>query len=1025
MTKLLNLIRYLKECIEIESLEDFSFPSFKINKSFLALPLDKEWSKLENSNLNISPPPEFRRKLQLGGGTSSLYYGWPIYVKTAISKNNTRYAWIEPVFILRVEYEQDYNAYTLTLQKEWPKINDRILKRYTENIEERMQLTDTLGLPEVEILPDDGLELFWNRLNDIFSDIVINENIDSNNLVLGDFNNFQDDGYYNRSILIPADTPWYHRGLLRELRQLARPEYISKINSTSLDYLINGVKSDNTDINNLSLIQISYQNRSQRNSVFNSFRNNLSVITGPPGTGKSQVVLNILANAFEKKQSVLFTSKNNKAVDVVCERILDLLDFPLNLRLGSKTTDRDYTTEFLDLLDKVLSGGDKDSIVTNYDRSEKQYKFIQKKYFSLLNKFEQIIKDRNEINELDEHLENLENRIDKKIIESTKKVNYKESPLIRIALEEKLKLIHNEIPFLFKLIGVFYKTFPFKKIHGYCNEINNLIGNVIDFPLKISKDLNISFYSDYLQKASDIYDLIRIRNQIFYLRENLNQIDINELSNQIEQIENQYIDSCRKYLESLGRYRILELSTDDRKSLTNYYAVVRQLSGEYPGNKAYAKLKQQQEFLFRKISKILPVWSVTNLSAAGHFPFQENIFDLVVIDEASQSDIASSIPLLFRAKKAVIIGDPQQLRHISTINKTLNNRLMQKYSLLNEDNLRFSYSIQSLYHCSRGAVGAGEVTLLNEHYRSHFSIIEFSNREWYDGHLDIRTNYDNLIFPPDGREHIEWANVVGNTFKPHGTSALNEAEANKVLTLLDVLLKMYKERKPSFGIVTPFSAQKNYIIQRLSGKYDEATIKKHILLANTVHQFQGDERDIVIFSPVISQNASESSIGFLRSTSNLFNVSITRARSILWVVGDRNACISAGIPYLKNFVEYIDHKKYKNIDYPDGSFESPWEKRLFEILKNEGFEPNIQYQIGPYFVDLALMGDEYKLAIEVDGKYWHSSMSGERFERDLVRDRNIRKMGWDLMRFWVHDLKYNLDSCLTKIRNKCNIHLVT
>ena len=1025
MTKIQNLIRYLKECIEIESLEDFSFPSFKINKSFIALPLDKEWSKLENSNLNITPPPEFRRKLQLGGGISSLYYGWPIYVKTAITRNNNPYAWIEPVFILKVEYEQDYNEYNLILQKEWPKINDRILKRYTENIEERMQLTDALGLPEVEILPDEGLELFWNRFNDIFSDININESIDANNLVLDDFDNFQDDGFYNRSILIPSDAPRYHKGLLRELRQLERPEYISKIKNSALDYLINGVKSEKEDIGNYSLIQISYLNRAQRNAVFNSFRNNLSVITGPPGTGKSQVVLNILANAFEKKQSVLFTSKNNKAVDVVCERILDLLDFPLNLRLGSKTADRDYTTEFLDLLDKVLSGGDKDSIRTNYERSKKQFEFIREKYFSLLNKFEQIINDRNQINELDEYLENLENRIDNKIIEKAKEVRYTKSHLIKIAFEELQKISENKIPFFCKLVSIFSKSYPYKKIHKYCMEINDLIGNSIDYPLQINENLETSFYSNYLNKVSDIYDYIRINNHLLYLRKKLNNIDINELSNQIEQFENKYIDSCRKYLESLGRHRILELSADDRKSLTNYYAVVRQLSGEYPGNKAYAKLKQQQENLFRKISKILPVWSVTNLSAAGHFPFQENIFDLVVIDEASQSDISSSIPLLFRAKKAVIIGDPQQLRHISTINKTLNNRLMQKYNLLSEDNLRFSYSIQSLYHCGRGAVGADEVTLLNEHYRSHFSIIEFSNREWYDGHLDIRTNYDNLIFPPDGHEHIEWANVVGYTFKPHGTSALNETEANKVLKLLDVLLKMYEEHMPSFGIVTPFSAQKNYIIQRLSEKYDEDTIKKHILLANTAHQFQGDERDIVIFSPVISRNASESSIGFLRSTSNLFNVSITRARSILWVVGDRNVCINAGIPYLKNFVEYIDHKKYKNIDYPIGSFESPWEKRLFETLKYEGFEPIRQYQIGPYFVDIALKIDKQKLAIEVDGKYWHSSMSGERLERDLVRDRNIRKMGWDLMRFWVHDLKYNLDSCLTRIRSKFNNNLVT
>lgn len=140
--------------------------------------------------------------------------------------------------------------------------------------------------------------------------------------------------------------------------------------------------------------------------------------------------------------------------------------------------------------------------------------------------------------------------------------------------------------------------------------------------------------------------------------------------------------------------------------------------------------------------------SFSNLSIGGHFPLKPRIFDLLIIDEASQSDIASAIPLLFRAKNAVIIGDPQQLKHIPSISRAQDNRLMQKYDLIKDDYLRFSYSIQSLYHWARGIVSNDCVTLLNEHYRSHHSIIEFSNREWYNGYLDIRTNYDNLLYPP-------------------------------------------------------------------------------------------------------------------------------------------------------------------------------------------------------------------------------------------------------------------------------------
>ena len=71
--------------------------------------------------------------------------------------------------------------------------------------------------------------------------------------------------------------------------------------------------------------------------------------------------------------------------------------------------------------------------------------------------------------------------------------------------------------------------------------------------------------------------------------------------------------------------------------------------------------------LFPKIAKILPCWAVTSLSARGRLPFEPGLFDLVVIDEASQCDIASALPLLFRARRAVIIGDPLQLKHVSTV----------------------------------------------------------------------------------------------------------------------------------------------------------------------------------------------------------------------------------------------------------------------------------------------------------------------------------------------------------------------
>ena len=1016
ITKLLD---YFIECIEIESLEEMSFPSFKIDETFSRFPPSEEWSSLEESVTEFNPPHKMRSILALGGGASALYYGWPIFARPAVTRNGDPYCWIEPVFLLRVEYHPDGNMYETTLLREWPKINDRILRQFAQTIEERIQLVESLGLPTAESLAADGLITHWKRLADLFPNLQPIEPIQISSLSTADLSTLPQQGFYNQALLLTSSAPRYSRGLLRELRLLKEPTHISHIQNTSLHALLNSNLSlPQTGSKENGILQITPLNRSQRQATTRAIENTLSVITGPPGTGKSQVVLNILANAFVNNQTVLFTSKNNKAVDVVCERVLDSLDFPINLRLGSKTTERDYTTEFLDLLDKVLSGGDRDAIVSSYNRAKQQFEESKAAYFSAVKALDEIVSIRNQIDELDKSCEHYERTLSPTIIETVRKLSREDFASLVAAQQELAVLQSGHLPITYRILGIFSKTFPLKRLHNLCVEVNSLIANVLSIPAEVTPSLRT--YAHYLSLAKPICEFIELHTKILKLRDRLSKLDINRASENIDSLEQDFVDKCRIYIECVGRYRMIHLTTEQRSDLTNYYAVVRQLSGEYPGASAFAKLKQQQEKLFRKISRILPVWSVTNLSASGHFPFAPAAFDLVIIDEASQSDIASAIPLLFRAKQAVIIGDPQQLKHISSIARSQDNQLLEKHGLLTDDNLRFSYSAQSLYHCSRGAVNQDAVTLLNEHYRSHFSIIEFSNREWYDGNLEIRTNYDNLFFPPDGREHIEWINVVGQTVRPGNTSALNVAEANKVLDVLKQVFQLYGDQKPTIGIATPFAAQKQHITEALSQQYNEDLIRSHLLLANTAHQFQGDERDIVIFSPVISRGAAATTIGFLRSTSNLFNVSITRARSILWVVGDKQACVNAGIPFLKNFVEYISNKRYHTLDIPRPEFQSPHEKRFYELLRTLGYDPKAQHPAGPYHIDIALQSNGKKLAIEVDGEQWHATLTGERLERDIVRDRNLRRMGWHVIRFWVHELKYDIDNCIKTVERHLN-----
>ena len=150
--------------------------------------------------------------------------------------------------------------------------------------------------------------------------------------------------------------------------------------------------------------------------------------------------------------------------------------------------------------------------------------------------------------------------------------------------------------------------------------------------------------------------------------------------------------------------------------------------------------------LFPKVTKILPCWAVTSLSARGRLPFEPGLFDLVVIDEASQCDIASALPLLLRARRAVIIGDPLQLKHVSTVAPQQDRLLLAAHGLA-EGSAAWAYSVNSLFDLARSLCRHEDIVNLRDHHRSHRDIITFSNRHFYRGGLRIATDHEALKRP--------------------------------------------------------------------------------------------------------------------------------------------------------------------------------------------------------------------------------------------------------------------------------------
>jgi very-short-patch-repair endonuclease len=393
-----------------------------------------------------------------------------------------------------------------------------------------------------------------------------------------------------------------------------------------------------------------------------------------------------------------------------------------------------------------------------------------------------------------------------------------------------------------------------------------------------------------------------------------------------------------------------------------------------------------------------------------------------VIDEASQCDIASALPLLYRARRAVVIGDPMHLRHISTLSRHQDQELLSKHGLV-EDYPGWAYSARSLFDLASSLCRSEDLVALRDHHRSHADIIEFSNEAFYGGRLRIATNHGRLRRPCPAEPAVRWLDVQGNTIRPPGGGAMNEAEAQAVVKEIDRLIS--QGYRGSIGAVSPFRAQANRIREVVCAHESlVARLADVDFLADTVHRFQGDERDVMIFSPVVSSGVSGAAVGFLRRNPNLFNVAISRARAALIVVGDKSAALTGDVDYLARFAAYsvrVGQRQERvataaacdlGPEYPavaNPERVSEWDRLFYRALYRVGVRPVPQYSVERDVLDFALLDGNRRLGIEIDGERYHHNWDGELCRRCQIRNQRLMERGWDVMRLWVYQVRDDLD----------------
>jgi very-short-patch-repair endonuclease len=410
------------------------------------------------------------------------------------------------------------------------------------------------------------------------------------------------------------------------------------------------------------------------------------------------------------------------------------------------------------------------------------------------------------------------------------------------------------------------------------------------------------------------------------------------------------------------------------------------------------------------ILRHLPLWAVTNLSVASRLPLLPGMFDVVIIDEASQNDIASALPLLARAKRAVIVGDPAQLQHVSTLSVDRERELLERSGLLKADIGRFFYREISLFDLAASARGVAK-HFLRDHYRCADSIADYFNDEFYGGRLRVLTSTKALRPPPGVKPGVYWTHVVG-PITPAQSGCYAPAEIDAILAHLRHLL-CEEGYGGTIGVVTPFREQATRLADRIVQELPADRVAASNLGAFTAHQFQGDARDVILLSLCGGPDMPVGSRVYLEGTGNLMNVAVSRARAVCQVFGNRAFAASCGISHVSALVRTMERRAVRK---RDRLFDSPWEERLCLALKGRGLDPIPQYPLAGRFLDLALVNGEVKLDVEVDGSHrGHRNPDGSRTIEDLWRDHQITGLGWRVKRFWVYQLKEDMKACVDDI----------
>lgn len=430
-----------------------------------------------------------------------------------------------------------------------------------------------------------------------------------------------------------------------------------------------------------------------------------------------------------------------------------------------------------------------------------------------------------------------------------------------------------------------------------------------------------------------------------------------------------------------------------KQALQGWKQTVKRI-GKGTGKTAPA-LKAKARELMSKCQVAVPCWIMPISRALESLNPKENQFDIVIIDEASQSDV-SSLAILYMGKKLIIVGDDKQVSPMAVGTDT------DKMSALEQMYLHDKIPNSHLYNAKTSIYDIAATTfqplMLREHFRCVPEIIGFSNMLSYDYKIKpLRDASSSTLLPAVVNYRVADGQRMGR-FKT------NPKEAEAIVALMKACMEQDEYQGKTFGVISLLGDEQVKIIQReIEQEIDAKEIVSRNILCGNSANFQGDERDVVFLSLVDSGEGtgplSMMGFGVDDAMRKRYNVAASRAKDQLWVVHSLDAAndLKPG-DMRKRLIDYAANPHALDVQHTEieAHSESPFELAVATNLSDRGYHLVQQWKVGAYRLDMVALCGKKMVAIECDGERWHSGE--EKVREDMERQTILERLGWRFIR---------------------------